>query len=119
MHYNQIDEADYVYTYLYYNFIRGSTKVYKTSPTMLQKTLSTAVIIATALIIGKSQRFTASITRLPSPGMLKKFSITTDPNSKDGKSFIKVVRIGTMRFLKTCLNKTTSSDNPFARAVRT
>ena len=72
-----------------------------------------------AFITGKSEFMMPSRIIEPNPGMLKKLSSSSDPRIKKGTCAIRDVMIGMLAFFKTCFNRITLLESPFAFAVLT
>src|SRR6187401_2237249 len=80
----------------YLNETRGSTYLYITSTSRLMIMVSTARYTVTALITGKSLRFTAVMISRPNPGMEKNTSNRKEPTKTPGSEMPMLVRIGIM-----------------------
>ncbi len=79
----------------------------------------TARYTVTALMTGKSLRFTAVMISRPRPGIEKNTSSRNEPTKTPGSEMPTLVRIGIIAFLSTCFNITFFSGTPLARAVLT
>src|SRR5262249_444642 len=97
----------------------GSTHLYITSTNRLMIMVSTARYTVTALITGKSLRFTAVMISRPRPGIEKNTSSRNEPTKIPGSAMPTLVRIGMSALRSTCFSITLRSDTPLARAVRT